>query len=166
MLAMTKDYRGPYQAQKAKLDSGVELTPPAISSLPATAQARLNRALISRGCVAVWWDGETQQELLAQSFVPAIVGKHVDRTYPATAVGAAVRRVHESLDRRGHPAFPELTREERTVAATLSISASLAERIGYTERLRRLGWLEQGRWLKLHQLSRNAGLLELNTGEC
>lgn len=161
---MTKDYRRLYQQALANQLAGESVMPLAVANLSPSAQARINRALVSRGCIAVWWDSETQQELLAQSFAPALVGKHTDRAYPATTVGAAVRRVHESLDRNGHPAFPEITREERTVAATLSISASLAERIGYTERLRCLSWLEQGRWLKLHQLSRNANLLELNSG--
>jgi hypothetical protein len=161
---MVKDYKQLYALQLEQYTNGARQAPGLFGNLSLQSQARLNRLSLAEGYIAVWWDSDSQQELLSQSFTPIHVGKHTDRSYPATAVGEAVRRIHETLDRKGLPAFPSISAEEREANAWLSLQCALAQKLGGTERVRPLAFRESHRLLKLHNLTKGAGKVEINTG--
>lgn len=161
---MSNDYAERYAYRHQRWLAGEMQPPGRISQLSLTAQARLNRVTISRGFVAFWWDSEDKQRELAEAFTPIHRGKFTDRVYPATRLGAAVRRVHATLDRNGHPYFPDISKNESYVESWLNLQCTLAKKLGMTSHLRSLGFIEKSKLLKLHELSRNADVVEINAG--
>lgn len=136
----------------------------AVEGLSREAQARLNRLAVAKGFVCTWWDDRRAQESLAQAFSPTRTGVHTRSSYPAGEDSSTLRSIHASLDAKGYPAFPEVSKAERRLQTILRLQITGARRLKRSNQLRKLGYIELRRLRKLHGLSRDADSLELFTG--
>lgn len=136
----------------------------AVEGLSREAQARINRLAVSQGFVCTWWDDRRAQESLAQAFSPTRTSVHTRLSYPAGESSFTLRSIHASLDAKGYPAFPEVSKAERRLQTILRLQITGAKRSKRPVQLRKLSCIEFRRLRKLHKLSRDADSLELFTG--
>lgn len=131
---------------------------PSITTLELESQARLNRMLISKGAIGLWWDDTYEQYKLKDAFVPAQFVTHVER------LGKNYRnpddvymKIAKRLDESGSRFYPELTDNESILKSTLSIRATFVNKFGaYTDTVRLLSKKELKWWLRFHNLSKDA----------
>lgn len=136
----------------------------AVEGLSQEAQARINRLAVAQGFVCTWWDNRRAQENLAQAFSPTKTGVHTRQSYTAGEDSSMLRSIHASLDAKGYPAFPEVTKDERRLQTLLRLQITGAKRLKRTTQVRKLGYIEFRRLRRLHRLSKGADSLELFTG--
>ena len=121
------------------------------------AQARLNRMLLSKGAIAVWWDEETVQYKLRDAYVPTRLLKNVERQFADDSTGQILRKIAIKLDEHGRGYFPDISSEESTFGAALRVQAKAIQRLnGYSDIIRTLKRQELKWWLHFHGIALGA----------
>jgi hypothetical protein len=154
-----------YREIRANIQSGVERIPYTYGKLPLEAQARLNRLVISGGLMFVYWDSLAKQKELAEIFVPLKTAARVQTSYEASHRGRTIRSIHETLDEKGIPYYPEQSADERYAGTVLRVLIKATHRLKGTSTLRVLPRGELMDLKKLHGLSRNSDEFESNTAQ-
>jgi hypothetical protein len=153
-----------YFSHWEKLASGDEVIPFKIGNIPIEGRSRLNRFVLSRGCICVWWDDSFSQLELAASFSPTMAKRFTDRKYPEGREGSALFSIHSMLEEHGSAYFPNISSDEKYVQTWLSLQCSLAEKLGFTRTVRVLSRGERKALLGIHDLKFGASELFINSG--
>lgn len=154
-----------YREIRRNVEYKVENLPYVYRKLPLAAQARLNRLVIAHGLMFVYWDSIAKQRELAEAFEPLKVAKHTQFSYEPSTRGRTLRSIHEKLDERGVPHYPEQTSDERYAGSVLRVLITATLKLKGSDNFRILPRGERLDLHKLHGLSRKATDFEANPGQ-
>lgn len=154
-----------YREIRRNVEHGVERLPYVYGKLPLAARSRLNRLVISSGLMFVYWDSLAKQQELAAAFEPLRVAKRTQAAYEPSNRGRTLRSIHETLDERGIPYYPDQSSDERYAGSILRVLITASLKLKGSDNFRLLPRGERLDLRKLHGLSRKAGEFEANTGQ-